>query len=81
VVVSGTYNLLSGIGTVTVTGVGSHGTLSVNRAKKYTTVKGKLGNKPLHIRVRTDANDATDRGPVAEPDRVESGLDPGRVVA
>jgi len=59
VVVSGTYNLVSGIGTVTVSGVGSHGTLSVNRAKKYTTVKGKLGNKPLHIRVRTDANDAT----------------------
>jgi hypothetical protein len=58
VVVSGTYNAVTGIGTVTVTGVGSHGTLSVDRGKKYTTVTGRLGKKPLRIRVRTAANDA-----------------------
>ncbi|MGD0274092.1 MAG: alpha/beta fold hydrolase [Gaiellaceae bacterium] len=59
VAVSGTYNVVTGVGTVTVSGVGSHGTLSVRRGKKYTSVRGKLGNKPLSIHVRTSANDAT----------------------
>jgi pimeloyl-ACP methyl ester carboxylesterase len=59
VVVSGTYSVVTGIGTVTVTGVGSHGTLSVNRGKKFTTVKGRLDGKPVQIRVRTATNDAT----------------------
>jgi pimeloyl-ACP methyl ester carboxylesterase len=59
VVVNGTYNVVTGIGTVTITGVGSRGKLSVRRGKKYTSVRGTLGGKPLSIHVRTPANDAT----------------------
>ena len=59
VVVSGTYNVVTGIGTVTVTGDGSHGKLTVRRGRKYTTVTGELDKRRLRIRLRTSANDAT----------------------
>ena len=59
VIVNGTFNVVNGVGTVTVTGVGSRGTLAVRRGKTYTTVTGKLDKQPLRIRVLTAANDAT----------------------
>lgn len=59
VIVSGTYDVVTGVGTVTVSGVGSHGTLVVRRGKTFTTVTGKLDKQPLRIRIPTAANDAT----------------------
>ena len=59
VVVNGTYDVVTGDATVAVGGAGSHGQLSIRRGKVYTTVKGKLDQMPLSVRVRTKANDAT----------------------
>ena len=59
VIVNGTYNVVTGAATVTVSGSGSRGQLSIRRGKTYTTVKGKLDKKPLSGRVRTRTNDAT----------------------
>jgi hypothetical protein len=58
VVVSGRFNLMSGIATVTVSGEGAHGQLVVHRYKKITIVKGMLDGKRVGIRTRTSANDS-----------------------
>jgi pimeloyl-ACP methyl ester carboxylesterase len=59
VVVSGRFNLVTGAGTVTVGGKGSHGKLTILRGKKYTRVRGSLAGKKLNLRLRTSANSAT----------------------
>jgi pimeloyl-ACP methyl ester carboxylesterase len=58
VVVSGSFDLLTGAGRLTVTGKGSHGKLIIRRGRTYTRLIGSLDGKRLSIRVRTSANDS-----------------------
>lgn len=58
VTVSGIFNVVTGAASLTISGSGSQGTLSIRRGPHFTNVKGKLDKRSLRVRVRTSANDS-----------------------